>query len=143
MKKIQELAELVQDQEGQERAKMLIRQIRKQMLDLQSDFGIQTNAIAFDSNQNNVLETFTDEKLTVMTRLVDVLQKKRDLASNDTDDSDDEDETVGQLIQRKMFNVDSRRINKERRKCLGSGSQAQRAAILGPKPKLNSALLCK
>lgn len=109
MRDIKQLSNLVEDTEQKERVTQLLRKIRHEMLNLSSDFGIHTNAVAYVSTENVMLESFTDERaMNASSRLNKVIVSRFDAAEEDTEDSEDEDEDLPAFIQRKMFKKDQR-----------------------------------
>lgn len=72
------------------------------------------NLVSFENGSNHILETFTDERLTVVPRIQQMLRKRENRSDDDTDDTDDEDEGIGAFIQRKIFRTDKREARQSR-----------------------------
>lgn len=54
MRNIKDLQERCQDPEDKMRVQNLVRDIRREMLDLQSEFGIETGAVAYCAESNQI-----------------------------------------------------------------------------------------
>lgn len=76
MKNLKDLIDFVEEPEQKKRVEELVQVIRQEMLSLDSDYGIKTNLVALDVEMNQMLETFTDERTTIVPRLTSCLQKR-------------------------------------------------------------------
>lgn len=108
MKYLKDLSNLVTQPEKKKHVQRLIHEIRKEMLDLEADHGIQTNVVAVDVEMNQMIETFTDDRLSIVPKLFKCLEKRDNSSAEDTDDTDDEEQGDGAYIVRHLLHQNPR-----------------------------------